>query len=85
MSLITDLLKEAQGMMNNIPQLNGLNTEDELNLELKREIYSFVGIAHHSCNTYYANQNGEITSFEDMDEDGRKLYNLIFDMADLIP
>jgi hypothetical protein len=84
MSLIQDFLEEAQRLKNNIPQLNDTSEEIELDLESAKNIYSFVGRVKYSCDIYYGNQNGEITSFNDIDEDGRKLYNLIFDWADLI-
>ena len=84
MSLIQDFFEEAERLKNNIPILNGLSDEIELDYESKRKIYSFVGRVKYSCDIYYGNQNGEITSFNDIDEDGRRLYNLIFNWADLI-
>ena len=85
MSLIQDFLEEAERLKNNIPILNGPCEEIELDYESEKKIYSFVGRAKNSCDNYYGNQNVEITSFNDIDDDGRRLYNLIFDWADLIP
>ena len=84
MESIQSLLEEAQRLKNNIPQLNELSEEIELNFQTKREIYRFIGRAMYLCGIHYGNQNVEITSFRDIDEDGRKLYNLIFDWTDLI-
>lgn len=85
MSLIQDFLEEAERLKNNIPILNKPCEEIELDYESKKKIYNFVGRVKYSCDIYYGNQNGEITSFNDIDDDGRRLYNLIFDWADLIP
>ena len=84
MSLIQCFLEEGERLKNNIPLLNHHGEEIELDFETKREIYRFVGRVKYLSDIYYENQNVEITSFRDLDEDGRKLYNLIFDWADLI-
>ena len=85
MSLIQDFLEEAERLKNNIPILNEPCEEIELDYESEKKIYNFVGSVKYCCDIYYGNQNGEIRSFNDIDEDGRRLYNLIFDWADLIP
>ena len=83
--MIQDFLEEAERLKNNIAILNEPCEEIELDYESEKKIYNFVDRVKYSCDIYYGNQNGEITSFNDIDDDGRRLYNLIFDWADLIP